>query len=112
MKLTKTRALLGAGLITLSTYGFAAPTTDQSADEHVNVIGNSLSDAQIRAEMRQRINERSELRFFNIDAQSFRHDVYLYGLVDTDADSAQAAAIARSVPSVGKVYNSLGVSNE
>jgi osmotically-inducible protein OsmY len=112
MKLTKTHVLLGAGLIALSTYGFAAPTTGQAGDHQVVVTGTGLSDAQIRAEVRQRINERSELRFFNIDVQSFHHDVYLYGLVDTGADSAEAEAIARSVPSVGKVYNSLAVNND
>ena len=112
MKLTKTHALLGASLITLSTHGFAAPTTGQAGDQQVIVTGKGLSDAQIRAEVRQRINERSELRFFNIDVQSYHHDVYLYGLVDTGVDSAQAEAIARSVASVGKVYNSLAVNND
>ena len=112
MKLIKTQALLGAGLISLSTCGFAAPTTDQAGDRQVLITGKGLSDAQIRAEVRQRINERSELRFDNIDVQSFHHDVYLYGLVDTGADSAQAEAIARGVPGVGKVYNSLAVHND
>ena len=109
MKLNKTHALIGSGLITLSTYGFAAPTSNQAGDQQVVVTGSGVSDAQIRAEVRQRINAKSELRFDNIDVQSFHHDVYLYGLVDTGTDSAQAESIARSVPGVGKIYNGLGM---
>jgi len=112
MKLNKTHALIGAGLITLSTYGFAAPTTSQAGDQQVVVTGSGVSDAQIRAEVSQRINARSELRFDNIDVQTFHHDVYLYGLVETGADSARAESIASTVPSVGKVYNALAVSND
>jgi len=112
MKLNKTHALIGAALITLSSYGFAAPTTDQAGDQQVIVTGSGVSDAQIRAEVRQRINAKSELRFDNIDVQSLHHDVYLYGLVETGADSARAESIARSVPSVSKVYNALAVNNE
>ena len=111
MKLNKTHALIGAGLITLSTYGLAAPTTDQADDPQVVVTGSGVSDAQIRNEVTQRINARSELRFDNIDVQSFHHDVYLYGLVETGAESAQAESIARTVPGVGKVYNGLVANN-
>jgi osmotically-inducible protein OsmY len=107
MKLNKTHALLGAALMAFSTYGFAAPTTDEGDDRQIVITGDS--DTQIRAEVTRRINERPVLRFANIDVQSFDHDVYLNGLVDTGAESAQAEAIARGVPGVRKVYNGLGL---
>jgi hypothetical protein len=39
MKLIQTQALLGAGLISLSTCGFAAPTIDQAGDRQVLITG-------------------------------------------------------------------------
>jgi len=109
MRLNKTHALLGAALMAFSTYGLGETTVDQDGDRRLVVTESGVSDAQIRAEVKQRINGRSELRFYSIDVQSFNHNVYLYGLVDTGADSAQAESIARSVPGVGKIYNGLGM---
>jgi osmotically-inducible protein OsmY len=106
MELNKTLSLLATALMVFSTYGFAA-TADQGDDRQIVIIEEA--DAQIRAEVTQRINERPALRFANIDVQSFHRDVYLNGLVDTGAESAQAEAIARSVPSVRKIYNGLGL---
>jgi osmotically-inducible protein OsmY len=103
MKLNKVHALLGAASMAFSIYGFAATTTDESEDQQI------LMDTQIRVEVTQRINERSALRSANVDVQSSHHDVYLNGLVDTGAESAQAEAIARSVPGVRNVYNGLGL---
>jgi osmotically-inducible protein OsmY len=110
MRLNRTHALLGAALMAFSTYGFGETTADQDGGRRLVVTESDVSDAQIRAEVRQRIDARSELRFDNIDVQSFNHDVYLYGLVDTGADSAQAESIARGVPGVRRIYNGLGLS--
>ena len=107
MELDKTRALLGTALMVFSTYGFAGTTTDEGDGRQIVSVGDA--DTQIRAEVTQRINERPVRRFANIDVQCFHHDVYLNGLVDTGAESAQAEAIARSVPGVSKVYNGLGL---
>ena len=107
MELNKTRSLLATALMVFSTYGFAATTADQ--DDVRQIVINEAADAQIRAEVTQRINERPVRRFANIDVQCFHHDVYLNGLVDTGAESAQAEAIARSVPSVRRIYNGLGL---
>jgi hypothetical protein len=108
MELNKTHALLGSALMVFSIYGFAATTADRGDDRQIAIIEDA--DAQIRAAVTQQINETPEFRFANIDVQSFHHDVYLNGMVDTGAESAQVEAIARSVPSVRKVYNGLGLS--
>ena len=112
MKPNMTHVLLGATLVAFSTYGFAETTADQSDDQRIVVNGSDLSDAQLRAEVSQQINDRPQLRFHNIDVQSFRHNVYLYGLVDTGTESADAEAVARSVPSVRRVYNGLALNND
>jgi osmotically-inducible protein OsmY len=110
MKVNTTHALVGAALTALCTYGFAATTAEQAGGGQVVITGNRLTDAQVRAEVRQRINERPQLRFDNIDVQSFDHNVYLYGVVDSRGDSEQAEAIAHTVPSVKKIYNGISVS--
>lgn len=109
MKLNKIHTVFGAALVALSAYAFAAPTAQQGSDNSVVVTGTDASDAQIRDEVAQRINERSELRFDNIGVQSSHHDVYLSGLVDTGSESATAEEIARSVPAVRNVYNGLAL---
>jgi osmotically-inducible protein OsmY len=109
MKVNTTHALLGAALMALSTYGFAATTADQAGVRQVVITGDRLTDAQVRDEVRQRINERPQLRFDNIDVQSFDHNVYLYGVVYSRGDSEQAEAIAHTIPSARKIYNGISV---
>jgi osmotically-inducible protein OsmY len=109
MKVITTHALLGVALMALSAYGFAATTTDQAGGGQVVITAGRLTDAQVRAEVRQRINERPELRIDNIDVQSFDRDVYLYGVVDSRGDSEEAEAIAHTVPSARKIYNGISV---
>jgi osmotically-inducible protein OsmY len=111
MKHNMTRVLLGGALVAFSTYGFTQTTANQSDDQRIVIDGSSLSDAQLRAEVMRQINDRPALRFHNIGVQSVQHNVYLYGVVDTGAEGAQAEAVARGVPSVRKVYNGLAVSN-
>jgi|GEM_PF-4747323 len=112
MRPNMTHVLLAAALVAFSTYGLAQTTGDPSGDQSVVIKGTGRSDAELRAEVRQQIDEKPELRFHNIDVQSFQHHVYLYGVVDTRAESAEAEAIASGVPSVRKVYNSLALSND
>jgi len=64
-------------------------------------------DAGIRAEVSKQINARSSLRFFNINIQTYKHAVYLQGLVATGVDRDQAEQIALAVPGVSRVYNGL-----
>ena len=113
MKPNMNRVLLGAALVAFSTYGSAQTTANpnQSDDQRIVINGTSLSDAQLRAEVMRRFNDRPELRFHNIDVQSFQHDVYVYGLVDTRAESEEAGTVASGVPGVRKVYNGLALSN-
>jgi osmotically-inducible protein OsmY len=64
-------------------------------------------DARIRAQVSEQINARPSLRFFNIDIQTWHHNVYLRGLVDTEIDRDSAQRIALAVPGVKRVYNDL-----
>jgi osmotically-inducible protein OsmY len=64
-------------------------------------------DARIRAAVLQQIQQRPSLSTFQIDVQAHKHEVYLYGLVDTELDRGRAGDIAFAVPGVKKVYNAL-----
>jgi osmotically-inducible protein OsmY len=68
-----------------------------------------VQDAQLRDEVGKQINAHSSLKMFNIDIQTYRHAVYLHGLVDTDIDRGLAGDIAMAVPGVTRVYNGLGL---
>jgi osmotically-inducible protein OsmY len=103
--------LLGSTLLALSGYSVADTPKEQSSagsNSHVIVTGTYSTDREIRAEVLRRIGEKPALATENIDVQSFRHDVYLYGSVTSRMDSEDAGAIARTVPGVRKVYNGLG----
>lgn len=103
--------LLGTALATLSAYSAAEPVGDNPASDSnapVIVTGSASTDREIRAEVIRRLDEKPALRFENIDVQSYHHDVYLYGAVDSRMVGEEAEAIARSVPGVHNVYNGLG----
>ena len=105
--------LVGAALLVVCGYSAATeysaasePSSDGS-DHSVIVTGAASTDREIRAEVAKQINEQPQLRGENIDVQSFDHQVYLYGVVDTRKDAEEAEAVAVRVPGVTKVYNSL-----
>src|ERR1700730_9263070 len=70
----------------------------------------SADDAQISAAVREQINEKASLKFYNISVRTVDGVVYLEGLVDTTVDQSEAEAIAGAVPGVAKVYDELAVS--
>jgi osmotically-inducible protein OsmY len=70
----------------------------------------SPDDAQISAAVREQINEKPSLKFYNISVRTVHGVVYLEGLVDTTVDQGEAEAIAGAVPGVAKVYDELAVS--
>jgi osmotically-inducible protein OsmY len=115
MNVKANNLLLGAVLLTLSAYSVAADTVSQDpashSDRSITVTGTHSTDAQIRAEVTRRINEKPELRSENIVVQSSDHDVYLSGLVETRMDSDEAGSIAQTVPGVRNVYNGLASNN-
>jgi osmotically-inducible protein OsmY len=103
--------LLGTALMVLSAYSAADTVSEQStaaSGAPVIVTGSSSTDAQIRAEVINRIDEKPALRTDTIDVQSFHQNVYLYGVVASRMDGDEAQAIAGTVPGVGKIYNALG----
>lgn len=114
MNVKSKNLLLGAALVVFSAYSAADPISNDSTSESdgpVVVTGVGSTDAQIRAEVARRINDKPALRSENIVVQSSDHDVYLSGLVETRMDGDLAEAIAHTVPGVRNVYNGLASSN-
>ena len=64
-------------------------------------------DARLREAVLTQFRARPSLATFIIDVQAYHHDVYLYGLVDTELDRGRAEDVALAVPGVKKVYNGL-----
>jgi hyperosmotically inducible periplasmic protein len=67
-------------------------------------------DAQITAEIQSQINQRGDLESTAITVQTLDHTVYLYGVVSSGLEISDAEAIARSVPGVRQVINSMAIS--
>jgi osmotically-inducible protein OsmY len=64
-------------------------------------------DAQITAEIVSQFREHSDLEPNAISVQTLDHVVYLYGLVSSSLEIATAESIARQVPGVKEVVNSV-----
>ncbi len=64
-------------------------------------------DAQITAQILSQFRERSELEPNAIRVQTLDHIVYLSGLVSSSLEIATAESIARQVPGVKEVVNSV-----
>lgn len=67
-------------------------------------------DAQITAEIQSQINQRSDLESTAITVQTLDHIVYLYGVVSSGLEISDTESIARSVPGVRQVINSMAIS--
>lgn len=66
-------------------------------------------DAQITAEIRSQINQRDGMEPTAITVQTLDHVVYLYGVVSSGLEINDAESIARSVPGVRQVINSMAI---
>jgi osmotically-inducible protein OsmY len=67
-------------------------------------------DAQITAEIQSQINHRGDLESTAITVQTLDHTVYLYGVVSSGLEISDTESIARSVPGVRQVINSMAIS--
>lgn len=69
-------------------------------------------DAAITAEVHSLFNQHPAIDPPNqIDVQTFDHVVYLYGLVDTDAERLMAGTLAANARGVTRVVNSIALYN-
>jgi osmotically-inducible protein OsmY len=66
-------------------------------------------DARITEEIQSRINQRSDMEPTAITVQTLDHVVYLYGVVSSGLEINDAESIARSVPGVRQVINSMAI---
>jgi osmotically-inducible protein OsmY len=68
-------------------------------------------DAKISADVRALMNHYPALEAPNsIRVQSLDHVVYLYGQVDTDLERSTAESVARAIPGVTRVVDSISLS--
>lgn len=73
--------------------------------------GGCPGDAEITAAVQAAYMQHAELQAPNvINVQTINRVVYLYGLVATDLQRQTAESVAKQVPNVAKVVNSIGTS--
>jgi len=99
------RALALALALTCALCGCTVYNTYQKCGLH-----GCPGDAKITAEIESQINQRPELESTAITVQTLDHVVYLYGVVSSGLEISDAESIARSVPGVRQVINSMAIS--
>jgi osmotically-inducible protein OsmY len=73
-------------------------------------FGGCAGDAEMTAQVRAAFRQRPSLDEPNdVEVQTVDNVVYLYGLVNTEVNRADAQEVAKSVPGVTRVVNSIAV---
>jgi osmotically-inducible protein OsmY len=104
-----TRRSLGASVLVLMLAGALPGCAVYHTYEKCGFSG-CPGDAQITAEIQSQINHRPDLESTAITVQTLDRTVYLYGVVSSGLEISDAEAIARSVPGVRQVINSMAIS--
>jgi osmotically-inducible protein OsmY len=74
-------------------------------------LSGCAGDAQITANIRATLYKRADIFDGDITVQTLDRIVYLYGIVDTDPERIEVIAIARGVPGVADVVDSISIRN-
>jgi osmotically-inducible protein OsmY len=74
-------------------------------------LSGCAGDAQITADIRAKLYSRPDIFDGGITVQTLDRIVYLYGIVDTDPERFEVIAIARGVPGVTDVVDSISIRN-
>ena len=72
-------------------------------------MGQITDDGLITSKVNAKFVNDSVIKARDINVDTFNNTVYLYGVVDSEATSRRAAALAASVSGVKKVVNKLKV---
>jgi osmotically-inducible protein OsmY len=96
---------LGLFLLAFIVAGCASTRTHESPGEYVD-------DSVITSRVKTRLIQDQALKGFQIGVETFRGDVLLSGFVDSPEQIKRAVELAKSVPGVKSVKNSLVVKKE
>src|SRR5579863_7025533 len=106
-----TRGLLRASVLVLLLASSLPGCTVYNTYEKCGFKG-CPGDAQITAQIQSQINQRGDLESTVITVQTLDHTVYLYGIVSSGLEISDTESIARSVPGVRQVINSMAISTK
>jgi osmotically-inducible protein OsmY len=104
-----TRRSLGASVLVLMLAGALPGCAVYHTYEKCGFSG-CPGDAQITSEIQSQINHRPDLEPTAITVQTLDRTVYLYGVVSSGLEISDTEAIARGVPGVRQVINSMAIS--
>jgi osmotically-inducible protein OsmY len=100
-----------ANVVALAVAGVLAAALPACAVYSKCGFAGCAGDATIAADVRALMNHYPELETPNsIRVQSLDHVVYLYGQVDTDLERSTAESVARAIPGVTRVVDSISLS--
>ena len=98
-------------LRTLAVAGVITGALSACAEYRKCGFSGCAGDAKIASDVRTLMHQYPALEAPNsVRVQSIDHVVYLYGQVDTDLERSMAESVARAVPEVGRVVNSISLS--
>jgi len=98
-------SFVGLFLFVFILAGCASTRTTESAGEYVD-------DSVITSRVKTRLIQDQALKAFDIGVETFRGDVLLSGFVDSKDQIDRAVSVAKKVPGVKSVRNSLVVKQE
>ncbi len=105
MKKMRSISFLGLFLLAFIVAGCAGSRTTESPGEYVD-------DSVITSRVKTRLIQDQALKAFDIGVETFRGEVLLSGFVDSKDQIDRAVQVAKSVPGVKSVRNSLVVKKE
>src|SRR5258705_897695 len=105
MEKMRSIGFLGLFLLAFVVVGCASSRTHQAPGEYVD-------DSVVTSRVKTRLIEDQALKGFQIGVETFRGDVLLSGYVDNPDQIKRAVELAKSVPGVKSVKNSLVVKKE
>ena len=100
----KTKRFINCIIIGFCLFAFAAGC---AGTRHKESTGEYVDDSVITTKVKAKIFDDPMLKVFQIKVKTFKGEVQLSGFVNSDAASARAAEVAKSVKGVQSVVNSL-----
>jgi len=90
-------------------FSFALCLVGCAATQTRESTGQYIDNTAITTKVKTKLIKDEHLKAFHISVKTYKGNVQLSGFVATQADARRAVAIARSVPNVRSVINSLVV---
>ncbi len=111
MKIKRTSLFL-AILLGISTGILVTGLTGCAGDRYNRSTGEHIDDDSVRMRVNSALHDNADYKFDGVNVAVFKGEVQLSGFVDMSDQKSKAADIARQVPGVKNVVNSITVKEQ